>query len=418
LSPRTFFELGATYYITEREQGDGKFFDDLEKYYVNGANSRFDATTLFRPWDDTTTADVDEGYIDRGYLHRKSSYYGFNFDITSQINRSNEVKFGLDFETHKLRRYDPAFITSVDVTDPDSIKFQNVDFYGYDASGQEEVDEGRDGVKKPYMFAVYLQDKVEWQGLVVNAGLRWDYLNVNTERLVNPDDPLGADNELGDEDFMDAEAVTKLSPRLGIGFPVTDRTVFHINYGKFFQRPELQNIYVGSRYLRRMVAVSPYYDFFGNPNLDPEETIAYEVGLSHQLGDNTAFNLTAYYKDVNDLTVLRRIPLQKFATFRNEDFGTMKGVDFQLKLRRVRGISGELNYSLQYANATGSAAQTQYNIAWQDTEAPLLVSPVDFDQRHKITAVLDVRAGREEGPRLGEVYPLENAGVVRCGCRA
>lgn len=410
MSPKTFFELGATYYLTEREQGDGVFFDDLSRYYVSGNYSRFDQTLLFRPWDDTTTA-ADESYFDPGYLHRKSSYYGLNFDITSQIDQANEVKFGVSFETHKLRRYDPAFIYNVDPDDPDTVKFQNVDYYGYSADGLSEVDDGPDGVKKPYMFALYLQDKIEWQGLVVNAGLRWDYLNVNTDRLSNADDPLGENNELDDSDFTDAEAESKISPRLGIGFPVTDRTVFHINYGKFFQRPELENVYVGTKYLRRMVALQPYFDFFGNPNLKPEETIAYEVGLSHQLGDNTALNVTAYYKDINDLTVLRRIPLQKFATFRNEDFGTVKGIDMQLKMRRVRGISAELNYTLAYANATGSAAQSQYNIAWQDTEAPLLISPVDFDQRHKMTAIVDVRAGQNQGPKLGDTYPLENAGI-------
>jgi hypothetical protein len=31
----------------------------------------------------------------------------------------------------------------------------------------EEVNSGPDGAKKPYTFALYLQDKVEWQGLVI-----------------------------------------------------------------------------------------------------------------------------------------------------------------------------------------------------------------------------------------------------------
>ncbi|MCK4857820.1 MAG: TonB-dependent receptor, partial [candidate division Zixibacteria bacterium] len=407
LSPRTFFEVGGTYYITERERGDGVFFDDLDKYYVSGNYTRFDETELYRP--------PDGAYFYPGYRHRKSSYYGFNFDITSQVNRSNEVKFGVDFETHKLRRYEPAFVYNIKPEDPDSVKFQNIDYYGYDASGKNEVDEGDNGVKKPYMMAAYLQDKIEWEGLVINAGLRWDYMNVNTKRLRNQDRPLDPDStgdtQLDESDFVDAEAETKLSPRIGVGFPISNRTVFHINYGKFFQRPELQNVYVGTAYLDRMVSVSPYYDYFGNPNLMPEQTTAYEVGLSHQLGDYTALNVTAYYKDVRDLTVVRRIAFQKFATFRNEDFGTIKGLDFQFKARRQQGIAMELNYSLSWANGTGSAATTQTNIAWQDSESPLLVAPLDYDQRHKLTAIVDIRAGKKEGPKLGEIYPLENAGV-------
>lgn len=455
LSPKSFFEVGTTYYQTKRTRGDGMYWTDLTAYgrpggLPPGGNPLYDGTNLFFQSDSTrlvwrhnqATGDsilvddgVDYGHVFDDYLKRSSSYFGGDFALTSQINKSNLVQFGLNFETHRLRYYNHLTPTKIDTTIHDpaeflSVSYQDANTYGYDLTGQHEVNNGSDGVKKPYTFAVYLQDKVEWQGLVINAGIRYDYLNVNTLRLRDEFRPMDPDGYgllpnptdtakqrltqvLDPSDFEKAKAEQKLSPRLGIGFPVSDKTVFHINYGKFFQRPELQYLYVGTPWLQHMLRDSPYYQPAGNPNLKPEETTAYEVGLAHQLGDFTSFNLTAYYKDVRNLTEVLSVPSSpnSFWMYRNQDFGTIKGLDFRLNMRRNRSISGELDYSLSFASGTGSYATTQSNIAWTLTERPIRISPLEFDQRHKITAILDVRAEHQQGPKIGSAFPLENAGV-------
>ena len=435
LSPKTFFELGGTYYLTKRLRGDETHWDDVYAYGRPNGNPTFDNTNLFWIGDDLSTTDVDEGHVWEDILRRSSSYIGVNFDMTSQVNEFNEVQFGAEFERHALRYYNHLDPTRIDTTiaDPeefDRAAWNDANFFGYDKTGENNVDDGPDGAKKPYMFALYLQDKFEFEGLVVNAGLRYDYLNANTDRLKNEERPLDPNNVLAnpedytdqeilnatlldDGDFEPAKAEQKISPRLGVGFPVSDRTVFHVNYGKFFQRPELQYLYVGTQFLQRMVKDAPYYSPIGNPNLEPEETTAYEVGLAHQLGDFTSFNVTAYYKDVNGLTEVINQPSSPnaFATYRNHDFGTIKGLDFSLKMRRTRTVAAELNYSISYAAGTGSYATSQGNIAWTNAERPIRVSPLDYDQRHKITAIIDVRAADGMGPKLGNVRPFENAGI-------
>ncbi len=435
VSPTTFFELQANYQITKRLRGDKTEWDNIYAYGRPNGNARFDSETLFWAADDPATDSIDEGHVWEDYLKRDSRHFDVNFNMTSQVNDNNEIKFGTDFVRHTLRYYNHIDPTQIDSTITDPVEYartawQDANYYGYDQTGQSTVNGGRDGAKHPYTFAVYLQDKVEWQGLVVNAGLRYDLLNVNSDRLKNEQRPLDPNNVLADpsshtaeevanasilddSDFEPAKAEQKVSPRIGIGFPVSDRTVFHINYGKFFQRPDLQYLYVGSKFLERLVRDHPYYAPVGNPNLQPEETTAYEVGLQHQLGDYTAFNATAYYKDVKGLTEIVNQPSDpsSFASYRNSDFGTIKGFDVQLKMRRTHSVSLELNYTISWADGTGSFANTQRNIAWTNTERPLRISPLIFDQRHKISAIMDVRAGREQGPKLGDMYPLENAGV-------
>ena len=49
---------------------------------------------------------------------------------------------------------------------------------------------GLNGAKNPINAALYVQDKFEWEGLVVNAGLRLDYFDYRTERLRDPQNPL------------------------------------------------------------------------------------------------------------------------------------------------------------------------------------------------------------------------------------
>jgi outer membrane receptor protein involved in Fe transport len=466
LSPKTFFELGTTYYLTKRFRGDSKHWQDVIAYGRPDGNPRLDATGLFQQGDkdttymridtigaviDTSYYTKDEGHVYDDFLQRRSSYVGGNFALTSQINKSNLLQFGIDVQAHRLRymnhltpvQIDTNVLANIaDTAQYYTVGFQDANGYGYRFRGYrvvdgkavpdgtlEDVNSGPDAAKKPYTFALYLQDKIEWQGLVINAGVRYDYLNSNTDRLRDEQRPLDPDKygldpnatpeqielsqKLDPGDFVKAKAEQKLSPRIGVGFPISDKSVFHVNYGKFFQRPELQYLYVNTEYLQRMVRDHPYYAPVGNPNLKPEETTAYEVGIAHQLGDYTSLDITAYYKDIKGLTEVvnqSSVP-NSFAVYRNYDFGTTKGIDASLKMRRNRSISAEVNYSLAFATGTGSYATSQSNIAWTNNERPIRVSPLEFDQRHKFTAIMDVRSAGGQGPKIGNTFILENAGV-------
>jgi outer membrane receptor protein involved in Fe transport len=286
-------------------------------------------------------------------------------------------------------------------------------YYDYDYE-EKEVDSGRQAIKHPITASAYLQDKFEYEGVVVNAGLRYDYLNVDTEALKDEELPLGEDGTtLDDDDLEENEVYHVFSPRLGIGFPISERTLFHANYGKFFQQPNLEDLYVSYDYLEYMIRWGPYYAPFGNPNLRPEKTTAYEVGIAHQIGGNARLDIVAYYKDVEDLVQVQNVPSQPnaFATYRNVDYGTIKGIDLGFSLARTSHVAANLAYSLSWATGTGSVSNTQYNIAWTGSEIPKMTTPLAFDQRHKISLNLDFRWDRDEGPSLGNMKLLQDAGL-------
>jgi outer membrane receptor protein involved in Fe transport len=467
-SKNTFYNLGGTYFQTQRKRGDGLAFDDLNpQYVVAGAGQGGELDTLasengqfvtpggyYRTsnpdFDERLGVFWDEGHVFDDYLQRKSNYWGLLGGMTSQLNQYHQLKGGGDYQRHEIRFFNHLFPT--DLGGP-NINLDDYDAYGYDLDvgyrdvvvrnlidddndgvfddttyatrqvadrvGVVDADDGRDGAKHPQTFSLFVQDKYEREGVIVNGGLRLDHLDVNTPALKDEDFPLGdpatddLPSVLEDDELEDNKTYTRLSPRLGVAFPVDEKTLLRFNYGQFFQQPNLQDLYVSYRFLEYKVRTGGYFAPFGNPNLRPERTTAYEVGAARQLGDHIRIDATLYWKDVKDLVQVQNVPSKPtaFSSFRNTDFATVKGVDVGFLMRPVNHISMQVNYSLAYANGTGSVSLTQRNQAWTADETPKQTAPLDFDQRHKFAANLDWRFGENEGPAWGGTQWLENFGA-------
>jgi len=453
LNAKTFYTVSGSYFSTERFRGDGVHRKDIWAYGRPSGNPANDNETLFRLWDNykidslgnqiitptdyiTDTVDGvvrtfigpgDESHVYDDYLKRKSAYWGFKGQITSEVTSEHTIKGGFEFNRHTLRFYEHFFPVNV-WNGVSGNGFQDANRYGYDMFGNESDGEGwENSTKHPIDLAVYLQDRLEYQGLIVTGGLRFDYFDYKALRLRNPDLPLDPDSlqfdtistndnfiqTLEKEDTEGSKAFTRVSPRLGIAFPLTDKTQMRLSFGQFFQRPELQNLYVGYDFLDYKIRTGGYYVSFGNPNLEPPKTTAYEIGLSHQLGENTAFDMNAFYKDVSHLVEVYTQPSlpRSFTTYRNSDYGTIKGLEFELKTRRTNQITLDVKYTLSFANGTGSYANSQGNVAWVNANAPRQTAPLDFNQTHKFVGIFDLRYGKNEGPKLGESYILQNFGI-------
>ena len=57
-----------------------------------------------------------------------------------------------------------------------------------------------------------------------------------------------------------------------------------------------------------------------------------------------------------------------YAQYQNGDYGTVKGLSFNYRLRRTKGLTANVNYTLQYATGTGSTGQSNFYITWIGTE--------------------------------------------------
>jgi hypothetical protein len=158
---------------------------------------------------------------------------------------------------------------------------------------------------------------------------------------------------------------------------------------------------------------------FGYPDLEDERTISYELGLNQMINEDFRLDVTAYYKDVDNLISARPVykedgTLQPsisgypIALYSNDDYGSVQGLDITLEKIAKGNFSGSFIYSYMIANGNASNSLEAYYSFIGDTTRVLPVQeyPLDFDQRHTATLNLSYRVPRDwKGQLFGMNVP-------------
>ncbi|HMQ49299.1 MAG TPA: TonB-dependent receptor [Saprospiraceae bacterium] len=213
--------------------------------------------------------------------------------------------------------------------------------------------------------------------------------------------------------FEDYEVQVNIMPRLAFSFPISDEANFFAHYDVLVQRPPSNTIATPADYYYFLETSNTIKN---NPNLKPMRTIDYEVGFQQKLSNTSAIKLAAYYKEMRDMIQVRTffpVPvIGQYTTYDNQDFGTVKGFTFQYDLRRTGNVSFNANYTLQFADGTGSDADSQRNLSSRGNLRTLF--PLNFDERHRIVANIDYRyasGNKYTGPTLFGADILSNFGI-------
>tara|TARA_B100000902_G_scaffold39610_1_gene47137 strand:- start:2069 stop:5791 length:3723 start_codon:yes stop_codon:yes gene_type:complete len=217
-----------------------------------------------------------------------------------------------------------------------------------------------------------------------------------------------------DEVFEDYTPELIFMPRIAFSFPISDEAQFFAHYDVLTQRPPSYNRLdpVGYLFLANDVGAT-----INNPNLKPERTIDYELGFAKTLSLRSALKISAFYKEMRDMitkiNVISAYPAQYYS-YGNLDFGTVKGFSINYDLRRTNNVQLGANYTLQFADGTGSETDGDVNLV--ETGQPNLRTtiPLDFDQRHSLSATVDYRYGSGKdynGPVWFGMKVLQNAGA-------
>jgi len=433
-------------------------FEGISNYEFYGPHMVLDANG------DTVREAISE---DNYYRKYASSSTTFEMNFTSQITTHHQIKLGGDYKEltlNELRiRYFGGGIWGV-AGDPYYVNWKY----------------------NPSQGSVYIQDKIEFSDWIINLGVRWDYLNPNSEyadptRKIAYQDAFGNfssangkaepfydegngkwdqgeyfvdsnsngqydggeiftdsgngkwddgefyidNNEDGlwtgdvvrygylDEDgtFREpprAKEKGHFSPRLGIGYPITDRIAFHFSYGQFYQFPDYDKMFRLANQGNPSVYQNSLYpfpyslgDFYipevGNPDLKPETTIAYEFGIRWQISKNFILNSTVFYKDIYDYisAVIKYVDPTDYAIFENLDYGNARGIEFNLKKLLSNNYSFSVTYSFSKAVSNAANEYTHWDEAYlasvYGTFPSLKTIIMPWDQPHTFNFSFDYR---------------------------
>ena len=448
LSSSTLYEVNVNYTDYRRKVSDPILKDNFLIYNDSIANAKYGY--VFKNYT-TDPGSGSEGYnlysfrLDRfgavrtTFTKEKQARWGGTIDFTSQVNTNHQLKVGASGEYNVARyfqtgsrslllyylQYPDIIRTGGKVKDFGVARQGGVNNYGYDFYGNEITDANNiDGPKTPINIGAYIQDKMEFSDLVVNAGVRLDY--IDNDDIEFKDDPTtpqidGLHNpsvDITDTGFpvyvatgiKKAKPFTGVSPRLGFSFPVTDRTVFHMQYGKFIQAPSLNIAYAGRGVQAGIWSGQNYYPNPRGYNLQPTRTTQYEVGFSQQFSDFAAFDIVGFYKDIEGQIQIAKIVTDPGANtkgynaFVNGDFVTTKGVELSLRLRRINHFRVQFNYTFSDGQGTGSSTNSAVSSVENGTLTPNIISPLDFNQTHRGSANIDFSFDKGEGGLIFESF--------------
>lgn len=237
--------------------------------------------------------------------------------------------------------------------------------------------------KKAIFLSSYLQDKIEYENMVINIGLRFDQFNPDDDYVSNLVNPEGEKSK--------AKIKKMYSPRFGISFPITEKGIVHFSYGHFYQMPTLRNLY------KQSIFGANQSPTVGYANLNPEKTIQYEFGVQQQLLQFVAVDMSIYYKDVRDLLALQSISYDSpnygpssYNIYLNKDYATIKGLTFSLTKRYdpITRISAFFDYGYQISEGNSITSGSFYFNTLTGEQEEKRVVPLSWDQKHIFNATV------------------------------
>ncbi|MBD3274930.1 MAG: TonB-dependent receptor plug domain-containing protein, partial [Candidatus Marinimicrobia bacterium] len=264
-------------------------------------------------------------------------------DNVNQFNKYNQVKFGVEWN------YD-------------------------DINNQWGQHRKEKGLKRewfyhvqPWMLSTYLQDKLEFEGMIANIGVRVDYSDPADEWF-NQDDPFSSwfergkrqytDNSFpGEADYTqesridsfqyapmsDVQPKMAISPRIGISHPIGAHSKLFFNYGHFYQRPASDRMF--RQYWSGVTQLE--LNEYGNPNLDFTKTVAFELGAEQDILNQINIRVTGYYKDISNELIwidYNGIGSIDYDSPENNGYRDIRGIELEVRKRAGRFITGYLSY--------------------------------------------------------------------------
>lgn len=372
--------MGKTTWVDRNDNGvfnspnfnwePGEWYQD---YNANGTWNGYDLFLNPGAWDASAY-----------YQDRASTEYTLKFNYQNQVSRLHTLTVGGQmqyaiYEMEAINGPDQPYLGEIplpaDALWPD--RGAQRDFYKY----------------KPLEGGFFFRDVLELEGLIIKTSFRWDF-------FLQDKDYIDVTKQLSEDyayfDYQNRRGRFKIAPRLGISHPITRGSKLFFNYSHKYQKPRYDYFFAAATSNLANAAT------VGNPDLEYEKTVEYELGVETEIGKFWLFKVAGYYKDTyNTMGTVPVIygPLN-FDVYSNTDYGRGKGVEFSIDKRFSQNYLLSFKYDFAFAEGKASsdvAAQEQRleNVPVNHDEYPL-----GWDERHRVNFYASIRFREGEYPQL------------------
>jgi carboxypeptidase family protein/TonB-dependent receptor-like protein len=396
LSSTSYMRMQFARYFFAQQQGVmGKrfrYWDPVEQVWKTDYEQPQDKA-LFDSTDVRSRDYFNDSGDDDTFEDRRTTSYGVQASVTQRFRRHHELELGID---HDFQSVQFVHVEKPWISDPDGLGDAH-DIW----------------IVHPWVGDLYVRNRLDYEGFTANIGLRCDYwfLGREAERAIA--DPKNAfitperrrDFYDATRSFFGRRVKLKFSPRVIVAHPISEHSSFFFNYGQFTQNPSYKYVY------SRLTSISSEsYQLVGNPNLNPQVSVNYEVGAKHQFLTRAAANLTFFVKDIYDYpksTLFSRgeAGLGETPTpiliYLNGSFARSRGFEIEFEKRRSHNWSGKITYTFQQIKGKDSDPYEQKAIqenGGNAAETRLSETFVDWNRPHKLAVNFDLRFN-EEAPR-------------------
>lgn len=381
LSDKLILKLSAGRLFTNlRADANGRPFRSptVDQLY-DEASIVTDPVTLFNPEDDVVFVLPGPGLVNNGGITSVwHDHYAREYTIKASFihylkDKKHQLYYGWQ---QKLNEYQWVDVTRPWVGAPIIIN---------DSTRTESISIGSSNDiwrVKPNNGGLYITDKITYNGIIASLGVRLNYWapgKFADDAVTNPNAPvidqIREDYKRNTIQVFGLRYKTRILPKINVSFPVTANNVMYFNYGHSMRLPHPRFLYAG---LDPEFQDRSFLSFIGNPDLNPEVNVSYEVGWKTQITKDLAFTLTAFNNNRFDYIVSRRVivqdqtgrPVSK-TMYINQDYAKIQGVETSVQYRWREAIRTFLNVGYQTARGKSNSARESSLQIEQNGEVPL-----------------------------------------------
>ncbi len=330
----------------------------------------------------------------------KQTIYTVKGDFTQHFSTVHLVKVGFEFNQYDifsdLVKYEPQLTYfGKPLVDAPLLNYSNS--YSY----------------RPRTGSVFLQDKIQIveEGSNVSLGVRWDFFDPRAERPVVEFIPVRP-NEFTQVvgGTVRARLKHQFSPRISLAAPVGPSSFFFANFGHYFQFPLFDYLYSGINPATLRSGAKNVSA--GNPDLEPERTVSWEVGFKHGVSEDVVVSATYFRKAIrNQIDSKTLVPFDSkysgdygFGSYVNNAEANASGVEFVLHREQHERLTGSLSYT--YMMTEGVSEYVGQRINYEQWGFPLASQtfPLSWDQRHTVKLDADFRLAGDINANLIVLY--------------